>query len=186
LLNESQIPDLINRCRKFDGVAQKELYLRFADDLMTVAIRYASDLPAAKDLVHDSFLKIFQNIQKFKTGQGSFQGWMTRILINEALQKSRRDRRIIYSEAENMPAEQSVEFGILEELAAEDILEMIQQLPEGCRVIFNLALIEGFKHNEIAELLNISASASRAQLTRARKLLKAQLASKKKVRSMNA
>lgn len=176
---------MIKGCKNFDRKAQKELYLMYADDLMSIAIRYSNDTCQAKDLIQDTFIKVFRSIPSFKEGKGSLIGWMTRILINEALQKYRKEKRMVEISEVSLLKEASDDFSIIQTLEAEDILNLLQELPEGCRVIFNLYVIEGYKHQEIGELLNISASASRSQLTRAKQLLRDKLTDKKKVKPLN-
>ncbi len=172
-MNKKQkISSLIKRCKKYDRVAQKELYLRYADLLMNTATRYAKDCAQAEDLVHDTFIKIFQNIDKYKEQGNSFEGWIKRILINEALKGFRKSNRMENMEEESLLAIASDDSTIIDGLQAEDVLNLLNKLPEGCKTIFNLYVIEGYKHEEIGQLLNIKASASRAQLSRAKKMLK--------------
>lgn len=173
--SKNQISKLIKGCKACDPRAQKQLYLLFADEMMSIANRYAKDLPEARDIVHDTFLKVFKSIQKFEEGRGSFGGWIARILINHAIAKHRRQKRMVPLAEEDFSLKPSEDFSILDTLAAEDILNLIKQLPERSRTIFNLYVIEGFKHDEIGTLLNISASTSRSQLTRAKKLLRMQI-----------
>lgn len=147
---------------------------------MRIAIRYSKDQAMAKDLVHDTFLKVFTSIKMFDPRKGSIMGWMSRILINEALQHFRKNNRIDLLPETSFPDHEDHVYSILHTLEAEDILRLINTLPEGCRLIFNLYVIEGYKHKEIGQMLQITASASRAQLTRAKQLLR-KLLSKKKV-----
>lgn len=166
------ISRLINEAKKGDWNAQKELYLYYADDMMSIAIRYSKNLAAAKDLVQDTFIRFFENIEQFDLKKGNPGPWMSRILINRALQILKKENRLSYAEDEVFISEPSKEISIIEKLEAEDILNLLSKLPEGCRTIFNLHAIEGYKHEEIGSMLNISASASRAQLSRAKKLLR--------------
>lgn len=182
MTKKSKISELIKACRKFDRKAQKELYLLFADDLMSVAIRYAKDQPAAKDIVHDTFLKVFNSLEKFDEKKGTLYSWMCRILINIALMDFRKHKRMTGLTTEKFEEEPFEGFSIIHKLQAEDILNLVNKLPERCRLIFNLHVVEGYKHTEIGDLLDITASASRAQLTRAKQLLRKMLEVKKKIR----
>ncbi len=146
--------------------------MRFADLLMNVAYRYVTDVRKAEDIVHDSFYKIFKNINQFKETGSSFEAWIKRITINEALMRFRREKIYYEIDEKQWNELQNVDISILDELQAEDILKLIAQLPKGCAIVFNLYVIEGFKHNEIGDLLNIKASASRAQLARAKSKLR--------------
>ena len=156
---KDQLNRLIKSCQKNDPAAQRELYLQFADDLMSLALRYSRDQAMARDLVHDTFLKVFESIKSFQLNKGSFKGWM-------------RHRRMIYAETPGLMRELSTENLAIDKLDAEDILRLLQQLPVGSRMIFNMYVIEGFRHDEIAEVMGISASTSRSQLTRAKQLLR--------------
>lgn len=172
-MNKKQkIAALLEKCKNYDRVAQKELYLHYADLLMNTAIRYAKDRAQAEDLVHDAFMKIFQNITQYQEQGSSFEGWIKRILINEALKGFRKSNRMTSMDEESLLGIVSDDSTAIEFLEAEDVLKLLNKLPEGCKTIFNLYVIEGFKHEEIGRLLNIKASASRAQLSRAKKLLR--------------
>lgn len=148
--------------------------------MMSIAVRYTQDLSTAKDVVHNAFLKVFKKIRHFDESKGSLGGWMRQILINEALQRMRKEQKMIMSTEEVFTREKADNLDIIQKLEAEDILNLLQKLPEGCRVIFNLHVVEGYKHQEISKLLGITASASRSQLTRAKKLLRALLSEMEK------
>jgi len=139
---------------------------------MSIAIRYTKDLSSAKDLVQDSFMKFFEKIEQFDIEMGMPGPWISRILINRALQNLKKEKRLSFGDEMIFALEPSKESTIIERLEAEDILKLLQEIPEGCRVIFNLHVIEGYKHDEIGSMLGITASASRSQLTRAKKLLR--------------
>lgn len=171
-LQKEQLQQLIKDCQQYKRAAQRELYLLFADDLMNLAMRYARDQSMARDLVHDTFLKVFESIPSFKLNKGSFKGWMSRILINKAVEGYRRNRRMIYAETPGLMRELSTENLAIDKLEAEDILQLLQQLPVGSRMIFNMYVIEGFRHDEIAKVMGISSSTSRSQLTRAKQILR--------------
>lgn len=163
---------LIKSCKKQDRDAQKALYLQFADLAMNIGRRYAKDEHEAKDIVQNAFIKIFTKIEDFKFGQGTFEGWVSRIVVNEALQMYRTSKRIYFNGSQPYDKDVAVAAEAIETLEAEDILNLLKQLPNGYRLVFNMYVVEGYKHKEIAALLGISESASRSQLTRAKKLLK--------------
>ncbi len=162
---------MVKEAKKGKWSAQKALYLHYADDMMSIAIRYTRDLASAKDLVQDTFMKFFEKIDLFDLEKGAPGPWISRILINRALQNMRKDKRLSFEDEEIFSAEPSKESSIIEKLEAEDILKLLLEIPEGCRLIFNLYVIEGYRHIEIGEMLGITPSASRSQLTRAKKLL---------------
>lgn len=172
VLQKEYLQQLIKDCQQHKRSAQRELYELFADDLMNLAMRYARDKSMARDLVHDTFLKVFESIPSFKLNKGSFKGWMSRILINKAVESYRRNRRMIYAETPGLMRELSTENLAIDKLEADDILQLLQQLPVGSRMIFNMYVIEGFRHDEIAKVMGISSSTSRSQLTRAKQILR--------------
>jgi len=176
LKSKANINQLIARCKKQEWSAQKELYLLYADDMMSVAIRYTTDLSAAKDLVQETFLTFFNKIDQVDNSKGALGGWLRRVLINIYLSQHRKKSKISFSEEGILSDHVSKETSAIESLEAEDILKLLEKLPEGCRVIFNLKVIEGYNHQEIGEMLEITASASRSQLTRAKKLLRDMIA----------
>ncbi len=172
MANKTDIKDLILKSKNQEWKAQKALYLMYADEMMSIAIRYTKDHSAAKDLVQETFLTFFKKIEQFDESKGALGAWMSRILINQALKDFRKNQRMVFVAEETFAAEVSSEISVIEKLEAEDILKLLKELPEGCRVIFNLKVVEGYSHTEIGALLGITASASRSQLTRAKKILR--------------
>ncbi|MFK7810701.1 MAG: RNA polymerase sigma factor [Saprospiraceae bacterium] len=170
--SKTKIKKLIKNCKKQEWSAQKELYLLFADDMMSIAIRYSKDLSSAKDLVQETFLTFFKKIDQYDENKGALGALLSKILINNSFVEYRKNQRIIFTGEEVFLDQFSNETSVIETLEAEDILNLLQKLPHGCRIIFNLKVIEGYSHNEIGELLEITPSASRSQLTRAKKLLR--------------
>ncbi len=172
MTNKTNIKRLLDGCKKQDWAAQKELYLLFADDMMSIAIRYAKDLPSAKDLVQDTFLTFFNKIDMYDPSKGALGAWLRRVLINKYFAEYRKGQRLLYPEDAVLPDQETDLPSAIDTLEAEDILGLLKELPEGCRIIFNLKVVEGYNHNEIGDMLKITASASRSQLTRAKKLLR--------------
>ncbi len=172
MTKKKNIKKLIASCKKQEWAAQKELYLLFADEMMSIAIRYASDINSAKDLVQETFLIFFKKIDQYDENKGALGAWLRRILINKSYAFYHKNKRLDYDGDEIATAELSAETSAIELLEAEDIIKLIQQLPEGCRIIFNLKVVEGYSHKEIGEMLDITASASRSQLSRAKQMLR--------------
>ena len=172
---------LIEDCKRQDRLAQKKLYLHYADKLMNISLRYARDVHEAKDILQSAFIKIFTKISDFTIGEGSFEGWMSRIVVNEALQLYRKNKKIFYGETEIYDLSLTIEASAVQDLEAEDILNLLKQLPDGYRVVFNLSVVEGYNHKEIGEILGITESASRSQLARAKKSLEEYFGSKKNI-----
>jgi RNA polymerase sigma-70 factor (ECF subfamily) len=164
----------IRACQEGKPEYQRMLVLRFSALLMTVARRYAGDDATAKDILQDAFVLIFRYLPEYRD-TGSFTAWMTRIVVTTALKRMnsatfRREQAL----GDDYP-ESVVEPTVYAELEAETLLGLIQQLPEGYRQIFNLYVVEGYRHEEIATMLGISAATSRSQLARARERLQAMI-----------
>ena len=141
---------------------------------MTVCRRYACDQAEAEDMLQESFVKVFTNIGQFRF-QGSLEGWIRRIVVHTAL-RTLQKKKIRFTEIdEDLDIAQSVNTDGLEGLSVEELLKLIGNLPDGYRLIFNLYVLEGYDHNEIAGMLEISATTSRSQLSKARKLLQTQV-----------
>lgn len=162
--------ELVDGCRKGDRKMQHELYQRFADRMFAICLRYAQGQQEAEDVLQEAFIKIFDKIEQFR-GDASLAGWIKRIVINTAL-NSQRSKLYMYPmvDVESMynMADQEL---TLSAHRYQDLLKLVQELPSGCRVIFNLFGIEGYSHKEIATLLEISEGTSKSQYARARQLL---------------
>lgn len=166
--------ELIKDCQKGKRKAQKKLYERYAPTMLGLCIRYMKDQYEAEDVLSEAFIKIFANIKQFKF-EGSFEGWIRRIMVNECLSQLRKKRRLYAQvDIEELNREPNYE-ELGDELHAEDLLMLINALPDGYRTIFNLYAIEGYSHKEIAEQLNITVGTSKSQLSRARSLLQKSL-----------
>ncbi len=161
--------ELIAACKKDDQRAQKVLYDRYSPVMYGVCKRYVQQREDAEDVLVGGFFKVLTNIDQFK-GEGSFEGWIRRIIINEALMFLRKRNLFDYA-VEINEADRPTPTTTVEELAAQDILELLDGLPTGYRTIFNLYVLEGYKHREIAELLGISINTSKSQLILAKKRL---------------
>lgn len=169
---------IIDGCRLGQRVYQKELVDRFGPQLFTIALRYVPDHAHAQDVLQDSFIKILTRIDQFK-GTGSFEGWMSRVVVSTAL--NRLDRKWMRREVsrEMMDYDTSVEPYVIDQLATEDIMRCVARLPEGFRHVFNLYAIEGYRHREIAQMLGMTEVTSRSYYSRARKMLQTILSKQK-------
>ena len=162
--------DIIAGCRKKHSRAQQLLYEKYAAKMSAVCRRYIKDPSEAESVMIGGFIKVFEKIFQYK-GNGNFEGWVKKIMINESLIYLRKNRNM-YLEVNISNADHEPDYDLLDNrLEAEDLLEMVQKLPEGYRTVFNLYAIEGFTHKEIAEKLEINVNTSKSQLSRARKLL---------------
>jgi len=168
---------LIEDCKQGNRKAQRLLYETYAGKMMGVCLRYCKDRETAKDLLHDGFLKVFSHIDDFEC-KGSFEGWVRRIMVNTALEHVRKQVDEGYSQPiEEAYALSDADFGVLERLQASELVAIIQRLPDTYRTVFNLFVVEGYSHKEIAEQMHITESSSRVYLTRAKQLLQNMLAS---------
>jgi RNA polymerase sigma factor (sigma-70 family) len=138
---------------------------------MTICRRYAKDQSEAEDMLQDAFINIFSHISQFKS-TGSFEGWLKRITINAAIRILQKRKVRIVEISNDQHEIESRDNSVLSDLSAEDLLKLINQLPDGYRMIFNLYVIEGYSHEEIAEMLKIKTATSRSQLSKARAILK--------------
>lgn len=160
---------LIQACREEDRRAQKILYDRYTPVMFGVCKRYLKTREDAEDVLVEAFFKVLTNLHQFK-GEGSFEGWIRRIVVNEALMYLRRRHNFNMTvEISNYDAPAPAK--AVGRLAEQDIMGMLDQLPTGYRTIFNLYVLEGYKHREIADMLGISINTSKSQLILARKRL---------------
>jgi RNA polymerase sigma factor (sigma-70 family) len=163
-------PDLLEGCRRGDRKMQHELYNRFAPKMYGVCLRYASNAEEAEDILQEGFIKIFNKINSYR-GEGSFEGWIRRIFVNTAIEHFRKK---IYLQPISETEENTVEgkyLSVLDSLAEKDIIQLVQQLSPGYRTVFNMYVVEGYTHKQIAEMLGISEGTSKSQLSRAKLIL---------------
>lgn len=152
---------------------QEALYNRYSSRMMAICARYAYTSFEAEDIFHEAFVKVFKHIENF-TGQGSFEGWMKHIFVNTAITFYHRNKKHYHQESEAQIAENAspVEPEIISSLRMDELMALINRLPEGYRMVFNLFAIEGYNHKEIADMLGINEGTSKSQLAKARMLLK--------------
>lgn len=162
--------EYIQACQQQQPLGQRIVYERYAPTMLGVCRRYLNRTEDAEDVLVESFCKVFQHIGQY-TGNGSFEGWIRRIVVNECLMFLRKQHalRNAYEIQENIDLH--TDQNIVSELAAQDILYLLNQLPMGYRTVFNLYVLEGYKHREIAELMDISINTSKSQLILAKKRL---------------
>lgn len=162
---------IISECIDGSRKAQSMLYHQFAPKMFGVCLRYAKDATEAEDNLQDGFIKVFANLKNFRH-DGSLEGWIRRIMINVSLEKLRK-QHLLYP-VEDVAIYDSVNFSddVLAKIAADDLMKLIQQLPPRYRMVFNLYVIEGFSHQEIAQEMSITQGTSKSNLARARDILK--------------
>lgn len=164
------LDQLIENCKINDTRAQGELYKLFSSKLFSICLKYSRNYVEAEDNLQDTFLTIFKKIEQY-TGKGSFEGWLKRIAINTVLQKYRNER-VFDIINENITEDVVVE--VDEDIIPIDyLLRIIQELPDRYRLVFNLYVLDGYSHKDIADMLNINIGTSKSNLARARQNLKA-------------
>jgi RNA polymerase sigma-70 factor (ECF subfamily) len=159
--------DLIEACRQNDRRAQKTLYDRYSAVMYGVCKRYVKSPEDAEDVLVEAFYKVLTNLHQYR-GSGSFEGWIRRIVVNESLMflRKRHNFRLTLEISE---VDQPTTTNVINRMAAEDILGLLSKLPTGYRTVFNLYVLEGYKHREIADMLGISINTSKSQLILAKK-----------------
>jgi RNA polymerase sigma factor (sigma-70 family) len=168
---------LIQRLIEQDRSAQKQLYDRYSPLMFSVCRRYLRSREDAEEALVSGFYKIFANIASY-TGGGSFEGWIRRIMVNEALMQLRKSQPLVFPGDSFVPPDTEDSFSIEADISAREILALLDELPPGYRTVFNLYVLEGFKHHEIAEALQISINTSKSQLLLAKEKLRKLLTAK--------
>ena len=173
--NQAQYLELIPGCLKGDRVAQRKLYDKLSGKMFALCLRYMGDRQSAEDILQEGFVTLFTKLDSY-SGGGMFEGWARKIFVNTALMSLRKNDAMKGSEdldsAYNISADTTTQ---LQSIGYKELLEMISTLPSGYRTVFNLSVIEGYSHKEIAKELGITEATSRSQLQRARMMLQNKL-----------
>lgn len=175
--------DIVQGCVNNDPKMQQALYQRMAPKMLAVCFRYCNDRDDAKDVMHEAFVKVYVNIGKFKFNS-SLETWVTRIMMNTSIDyfKKRTKLSQLFDNMKDGEDEYEGHFEIDDpgpEVSEETLLQLVDELPKGSRLVFNMYAIEGMGHKDIAQTLGISEGTSKSQLSRARELLKKALKEKK-------
>jgi RNA polymerase sigma factor (sigma-70 family) len=168
--------ELVEGCLLNDRIAQRLLYERFAPRMLSVAMRYSNDEDQALDVLNQAFLKVFSSFDKY-VSQSNLSGWIARIVFNQAIDCIRKNikyKNMIEFSGEH--SENSIQNDAIKTMNASEILAYVQKLPNNTRTVFSLYVIDGYKHSEIADLLNITVGTSKWHLGEARRELKKMLA----------
>lgn len=164
--------ELIQGCKEKKQDHQKLLFERYSGKMMAVCNRYTNDKQLAQDILQEGFIRVFKNIGQYR-GDGSFEGWLRKIFVNVAAREISK-KKIVFTDAEiSNLQEHSVDPTVVSKMSEAEIHALIKSMPDGYRTVFNLNVIEGYNHDEIAKLLGIKASTSRVQLMKAKKYLQA-------------
>lgn len=168
---------LITACARKERWAQKVLYEEYYSRMMGVCLRYSNDEEEALDVLHEGFIKVFKHIGKYQPGT-SLSAWIRRIMVNTAIDYYRKSIRRRTEDIEQAYSLSTDEADAVSRCTEKEILEAVQQLSPAYRAVFNLYVIEGYSHREIAEMLDITESTSRSNLVKARSKLQALLSSR--------
>lgn len=160
-----------------DRQMQELLYRNYSSKMYGVCLRYSGNADDANDLLQEGFIKVFKNLSKFRS-EGSFEGWIRRIFVNTSIEYYRKKVKLYNVSEINENNVEDTDLTILDTLAAKDIIALINDLSPGYKTVFNMHIIEGYSHKEIAEILGISEGTSKSQLARAKGVLKKSLVKK--------
>ena len=168
------LEQIISACKKNDIVAQEQLYRQFSSKLFAVCLKYSRSYEEAQDNMQDGFLLVLDKIKKFDN-KGSFEGWAKRVIINHILQQYRKTS-VLEIVSDEIPDEADIEVEI-DDVSIEYLSQIIKELPERYRLVFNLYAVDDYSHKEIAAQLKISVGTSKSNLSRARNILKQKIES---------
>ncbi|MEO9211350.1 MAG: RNA polymerase sigma factor, partial [Ginsengibacter sp.] len=169
--------DLIKGCINGDRQMQKLLYQQFSSKMYGICLRYSENTEDANDILQEGFIKVYKNLGKFRS-EGSFEGWLRRIFVNTSIEHFRKKVKFynVTEVQENTIEDNNID--ALDSLATKDIMNMINQLSPGYKAVFNMHVIEGYSHKEIADILGITEGTSKSQLARSKGVLKKMLAAR--------
>jgi RNA polymerase sigma factor (sigma-70 family) len=176
--NSEELKSLLDGCKTSDRRSQELLYKQYFGFAMGICLRYTKNRDEALEVLNDSFLKVFNKIDKFDF-EKPFRTWVKRIVINTAIDNFRKQQKhYFHKDIDEVISEESKEISAIDKLNFEDLLMLIHKLPHAYQVNFNLFAIEGFKHEEIAEIMQISVGTSKSNVSRARFLIRRMLENK--------
>lgn len=168
--------EIITGCLKKNAASQRLLFNKYSRLLMTVCLRYAGNTSEAEDMLQESFIKIFSSIHQYRF-EGSLEGWLRRVTVNTCLRKLQKTKIKYYDTSASAleTIEDVAQPQAISALTEKELIRLISNLPNGYRIVFNLNVIEGYSHDEIAAMLDIEPATSRSQLIKARRLLQKQI-----------
>ena len=175
-----QEEEIINGCLKNNAICQRVLFDMYSRILMSVCLRYANDTAEAEDMLQESFIKIFAAIHQYRY-EGSLEGWLKKVTINTCLRKLQRATIRFEDTSIAESLSDTIHPNAISSLTEKELIKMISNLPNGYRIVFNLRVIEGYSHEEIAAMLGIEQVTSRSQLIKARRMLQKQILSFQKI-----
>jgi RNA polymerase sigma factor (sigma-70 family) len=167
--------ELIDKCLGNDHFAQELLYRRYASKMYGICLRYVRQKDEASDILQEGFIRVFFNLKNYR-GDGSFEGWVRRIIVNTAINHYKSNARFSRDlNIDDVQVCENIDNDAISRISSEELLKLIQLLPDGFRMVFNLYVIEGYDHKEIGQMLGISESTSKSQLHRAKAALQKKL-----------
>ena len=179
---DSTLDEIIKGCKQNKLKYQKKLYERYKDKMFAICVRYAKSIEEAEDVFQEAFVKVFKNIHQYNY-KGSFDGWIRRIFVNTAITNYKVNKKRYYQEEIDVTDYERETFDVNEsEFTMDELMKAISELPVGYRTVFNLYAVEGYKHKEIAEMLDIDINTSKSQYSRAKKILRERLSEMAKLR----
>jgi RNA polymerase sigma-70 factor, ECF subfamily len=170
-----KLEHIISRCFNHDRKAQEELYYLCYDNMIKVCLRYVSNMDDAYSLYNDAMLKAFRGIHQYDY-KGEFLGWVRRIVVNTCIDFCRKKAKFLTQSLDDVTAHhENITPDVYSKLGSADIMLLVQELPNNTKLVFNLFVIEGYKHEEISKIVGISAGTSKWHLNEARKILKVKI-----------
>ncbi|MDF1866112.1 MAG: sigma-70 family RNA polymerase sigma factor [Saprospiraceae bacterium] len=174
-MKTSQEEQLVKSCLRGDSTAQRALYEHFKVPMFRLCLRYAKDRPEAEDLLQDGFIRVFLDLHQYKFN-GALGGWIRRVIVNVALQHIRKNKKMSnVVELETVVNDYQTDEDVFSNMGVKALTKIIQKLPPGYRAVFNMYVIEGYSHKEIAEKMNFTVGSSKSQLSKAKAMLREML-----------
>ncbi len=167
--------NLIKECISDNRTAQKQLYDMYRIKMYTLCLRYMSNKLDAEDMMQEGWIKVFRQIKTYDPNRGNFYSWIKRIFINTNLEFLRKKRLQFEEVSDNIALSTNLSNKPLHDMSVQELVKMLQSLPNGYRSVFNLYVLEGYTHKEIGEILNISPNTSKTQLMKAKKIMQAKI-----------
>ena len=182
---DKALDEIIKGCKQNKLKYQKALYDRYKDKMFAICVRYAKSIEEAEDVFQEAFVKVFKNIHQYDY-KGSFDGWIRRIFVNTAITNYKLNKKRYYKEEIDVTDYERDSFEITDsEFTMDELMKAINELPLGYRTVFNLYAVEGYKHKEIAEMLDIDINTSKSQYSRTKKMLREKLLKMAKLKIKN-
>lgn len=169
-----ELDKIIKGCLEQKSIAQKQLYEQFKTKLFTICFKYSNSFEDAEDNLHNTFIEIFKNIDKY-SGKGSFEGWMKRIAINKSIENYKKTFHLTPLKELEINDTINIEQQEINNIELMDLMNIIKELPNQYRIVFTLYELDNYSHREISEILSISINSSKSNLSRAKTLLKTKI-----------